>query len=50
MIEPHAEEKIRQTFTQKERDNETGLNYFGATYHASTQARFTSVDPIISNV
>src|SRR6267154_3745923 len=32
--------------TQKERDNETGLDYFGARYFASTQGRFTSVDPI----
>ena len=33
--------------TLKERDNETGLDYFGARYYASTQARFTSVDPIM---
>src|SRR6267378_1744009 len=31
--------------TQKERDNETGLDYFGARYYSSTQGRFTSVDP-----
>jgi RHS repeat-associated protein len=30
--------------TQKERDIETGLDYFGARYYASTQGRFTSVD------
>ena len=36
---------IRQQFTQKERDNETGLDYFGARYFASTQGRFTSTDP-----
>jgi RHS repeat-associated protein len=30
--------------TQKERDNETGLDYFGARYYASTQGRFTSAD------
>ena len=35
----------RQKFTQKERDSETGLDYFGARYYASTQGRFTSVDP-----
>jgi RHS repeat-associated protein len=34
----------RQKFTQKERDNETGLDYFGARYFASTQGRFTGVD------
>jgi len=30
--------------TQKERDNETGLDYFGARYFSSTQGRFTSPD------
>jgi RHS repeat-associated protein len=33
--------------TQKERDNETGLDFFEARYFASTQGRFTSTDPII---
>jgi len=37
----------RQKFTQKERDNETGLDYFLARYHSSTQGRFTSPDPIL---
>jgi RHS repeat-associated protein len=36
----------RQKFTQKERDNETGLDYFLARYYSSTQGRFTSVDPV----
>jgi len=36
----------RQKFTQKERDTETGLDYFGARYHSSMQGRFTSVDPL----
>jgi len=31
--------------TQKERDNETGLDYFTNRYYSSTQGRFTSVDP-----
>ena len=35
---------IRQQFTQKERDTETGLDFFGARYYASTQGRFTSID------
>jgi RHS repeat-associated protein len=35
----------RQKFTSKERDNESGLDYFGARYYSSNQARFTSVDP-----
>lgn len=36
---------IRQQFTSKERDVETGLDYFEARYYSSTQGRFTSVDP-----
>jgi RHS repeat-associated protein len=35
---------VRQKFTSYERDNETGLDYFGARYYASTQGRFTSPD------
>jgi RHS repeat-associated protein len=35
----------RDKFTGKERDGESGLDYFGARYLASTQGRFTSVDP-----
>jgi RHS repeat-associated protein len=33
--------------TRKERDIETGLDYFGARYYASTQGRFTSTDPLM---
>lgn len=36
---------VRQQFTSKERDNETGLDYFGARYYSSVQGRFTGVDP-----
>jgi RHS repeat-associated protein len=36
---------VRQKFTHKERDAETGLDYFSARYYAYTQGRFTSVDP-----
>jgi RHS repeat-associated protein len=36
---------VIQQFTSKERDRETGLDYFGARYYSSTQGRFTSVDP-----
>ena len=40
---------VRQQFTQKERDVETGLDYFEARYYASTQGRFTSVDPLLAS-
>jgi RHS repeat-associated protein len=35
---------LRQQFTAKERDIETGLDYFLARYYSSTQGRFTSPD------
>lgn len=35
--------------TLKERDIETGLDYFGARYYVSTQGRFTSTDPLLSS-
>jgi RHS repeat-associated protein len=41
-----AGDLTRQKFTQKERDNETGLDFFEARYYASTQGRFTSADPL----
>jgi RHS repeat-associated protein len=33
-------------FTGKERDAETGLDYFGARYYSGAQGRFSSPDPI----
>jgi RHS repeat-associated protein len=36
---------VRQKFGSKERDIETGLDYFLARYYSSVQGRFTSVDP-----
>ena len=35
---------VRQCFTSKERDDETGLDYFLARYYSSSQGRFTSPD------
>lgn len=35
-------------FTGKERDVETGLDYFGARYYGSRIGRFTSVDPLMT--
>jgi RHS repeat-associated protein len=34
-------------FTGKPRDGETGLDYFGARYHAPRLGRFTTVDPLL---
>jgi RHS repeat-associated protein len=42
-----AADGVRQKFTSKERDIETGLDFFGARYYASTQGRFTSADSIL---
>jgi RHS repeat-associated protein len=41
---------VRQQFTQKERDLETNLDYFGARYYASTEGRFTGSDPALIGV
>jgi len=38
-------DNVRQKFTGKERDTETGLDYFVARYYSSKQGRFTSLDP-----
>jgi RHS repeat-associated protein len=35
---------VAQKFTSKERDQETGLDYFGARYFSGAQGRFTSPD------
>jgi RHS repeat-associated protein len=35
---------VRQKFTSKERDIETGLDYFETRYYGSSQGRFTSAD------
>jgi RHS repeat-associated protein len=44
-----TEEDLRQKFTGKERDIESGLDYFNARYYASLQGRFTSPDPLLSS-
>jgi RHS repeat-associated protein len=35
-------------FTGKERDSETGNDYFGARYYASAMGRFMSPDPLMA--
>lgn len=42
-------DNVRQHLTGKERDNETGLDYFGARYYGSTLGRFISVDPLTAS-
>ena len=50
--QPYGEEWLPQggtqplRFTGKERDAETGLDYFGARYYGSRIGRFTTVDPV----
>lgn len=39
----------RPISTGKKRDTESGNDYFGARYYASTMGRFLSPDPIIQN-
>jgi RHS repeat-associated protein len=39
--------KADMLFTGKERDNESGLDYFGARYYSGSQGRFTSTDPVL---
>jgi RHS repeat-associated protein len=43
-----APDSTKQKFTQKERDNESGLDYFLARYYSSAQGRFTSPDEFTS--
>ncbi len=40
----YTSDNLRQKFTLKERDSETGLDYFLARYYSSPQGRFTSPD------
>jgi RHS repeat-associated protein len=37
---------VRGHFTGKERDAESGLDYFGARYYSSSMGRFSSPDPL----
>ena len=53
--QPYGEEWLPQggtqplRFTGKERDAETGLDYFGARYYGSKIGRFTTVDPVLDH-
>jgi RHS repeat-associated protein len=41
---------LKQKFTGKERDAESGMDYFLARYYSSAQGRFTSLDPVALTV
>jgi RHS repeat-associated protein len=40
---------VNQKFTGKERDAESGLDYFGARYYGSALGRFTSPDEVVAD-
>jgi len=42
-------DNIRQKFTSKERDEESGLDYFEARYYSSSFGRFASIDPLMAS-
>ena len=43
---PGTPQRENKLFTGKERDPETGLDYFGARYYDSQVGRFTTIDPV----
>jgi RHS repeat-associated protein len=46
---PSSPDVTSLKFTGKERDAETGLDYFGARYFSGAQGRFTSPDPMMAS-
>ncbi|MGH9761952.1 MAG: RHS repeat-associated core domain-containing protein, partial [Blastocatellia bacterium] len=40
---------VRQKFTSKEQDTESGLDYFGSRYFSGPQGRFTGADGLLSS-
>ena len=44
-VAPPIPPQDKRLFTGKERDSETGLDYFGARYYRADVGRFTTVDP-----
>ena len=44
-----ATDNLPQKFTGKERDAETGLDYFGARYYGGAMGRFTTPDPLMAS-
>src|SRR5688572_3698532 len=46
-VPPPPVEPQQRQFAGKERDTETGYDYFGARYYAGGNGRFTTVDPVL---
>jgi RHS repeat-associated protein len=46
---PTSSQLVDQKFTGKERDAETGLDYFGARYFSGAQGRFASPDEVFAD-
>ncbi|HKQ05734.1 MAG TPA: RHS repeat-associated core domain-containing protein, partial [Blastocatellia bacterium] len=46
----YISEGLRQKYTAKERDQETGLDYFASRYYASAMGRFLSADSVAGQV
>jgi RHS repeat-associated protein len=47
-VAPPVPPQEKRLFTGKERDHETGLDYFGARYYRADIGRFTTVDPAMT--
>ncbi len=48
-VAPPSPPQDKRLFTGKERDNETGQDYFGARYYRADIGRFTTVDPLTAS-
>ena len=45
-IQGYGVDNVRQKFSGKERDTETGLDYFLARYYSNQHGRFINADPV----
>jgi RHS repeat-associated protein len=50
MQQGYVDDGVRQKFTGKERDSETGLDFFIARYYSSAQGRFAGADSIFTTL
>jgi RHS repeat-associated protein len=48
-VSPQYPPPDKRLFTGKERDTETGMDYFGARYYRADNGRFTTVDPVMTS-